>query len=350
MRTSVDRGTPETNKHRWKEAGIVGSIILGSILLCLFLTWIIGCNNKASTAQKLPEIISFQANPSINAGDPVSYTFEVKNASKIVLIEAGETIKEINSTSSGVNKGVATGHVPIAELTSDNYTLDAVLEASNEQGTVKKTATLAGSAVLKINPQYGDRPCPTGCGCSAPLIGGVQTPCTSGCQGPIECQSLLLAENGYKKYCYQIPVQQCDTAAGCTCMETSQAPSGYVRCSDSLCAANPDKYCYRLIPVHPCDVAAGCTCMEPGQAPSNYTRCSDNLCASNPDKYCYSPHPCDTANGCICMEPGDQPLGSIKCSDYLCGYYPNKLCYRPPEACTCQWNYITFIAICLGGT
>ena len=392
MGTSVDRGTPEGQERRWKQARRTSSIIIGLVVLCLITAVAIGCNAQLSKGGRLPEIVSFQANPPINEGDPVNYTFEVKNASKIVLIEAGETIKEIAGPSSGIYKGAATGQAPSAVLTSDNYTLGAVLEASNEQGTVKKTATLSGSALLKTNLQYGDRPCPTGCGCSAPLVGGVQTLCPGGCLGPVECQSILLAESGYKKYCYQIPVQPCDTAAGCTCMEPSQAPSDYTRCNDNLCAANPDKYCYRQIPVQPCDTAAGCICIEPGQAPSYWTKCSDNLCAANPDKYCYSPHPCDTAagctcmepsqapsdyiwcsnngpcaeyppmycyhpipacdtaNGCTCMEPSQAPSGYIRCGSDRCAINPDKYCYRPPEACTCQWDYITFIAICLGGT
>jgi hypothetical protein len=208
MGTSVDRGTHDSKKPGWKQTRRIGSIILGLVVLCLITAGAIGCNEQVSKDGGLPEIVSFQANPPINEGDPVSYTFEVKNATKISLIEAGDTIKEIAGPSSGIYEGAATGQASSAVLTSDNKTFDAVLEASNEQGTVKKTATLSGSAVLKSQPynQYGDRPCPTGCGCSAPPLGMVLTPCTSGCSGPIECQSLL-ANIDYKKYCYKIPCQ-----------------------------------------------------------------------------------------------------------------------------------------------
>jgi hypothetical protein len=245
MRTSVDRGILEGQAPRWKQACRTGAIIVGLVVLCLIIA-VIGCGEKSSEEGKLPEIVSFQANPPVNAGDPVSYTFEVKNATKIKLIEAGDTIKEINGPSSGIYAGAATGQAPSAVLTSDNKTFNAVLEASNEQGTVKKGATLSDSAVLRNQPynQYADRPCPTGCGCMTP---SQLTPCTSGCSGPIECQSPFV-NIAYKKYCYQIPVQQCDTANGCTCMEPSQAPSGYIRCSDNICAANPDKYCYSYQP------------------------------------------------------------------------------------------------------
>jgi hypothetical protein len=387
MRTSADRGTPDGQKPGWKQACRTGSIILGLVVLCLIITGVIGCGEKSSGEGNLPEIVSFQANPPVNAGDPVSYTFEVKNATKIKLIVAGETIKEIAGPSSGIYKGTATGQVPSTVLTSDKGTFDVILAASNEQGTVKKTTTLSESALLVPNVQFGDRPCPTGCGCSAPLIGVVQTPCTSGCLGPIECQSLLLQQSGYKKYCYKI-LQSCNTTNGCTCMEPSQVPPNYIRCSDNLCAANPDKYCYRPA----CPLGTTCKCLlDTDVAPCGWQPCAGSLPCNNtgepakscyscpsgtecltpadaaywgldvndhsacrcsnpsePEMYCYPFPACDNTTGCVCrsdedfinaycpkgMGPqSDTEEGMWPCSDNACGQGAH--CYRCPANCQC---------------
>jgi hypothetical protein len=389
MRTSVDRGIFWAQKPGWKQARRTSSIIVSLVVLCLIAAGAIGCDEELSKDGGLPEIVSFQANPPINEGDPISYTFEVKNATKIRLIEAGETIKEIDGLSSGIYKGAATGQAPSTVLTSDDGTLDAVLEASNEQGTVKKTATLSGSAVLKpnatqppINNGWADRPCPTGCGCMTPQA---LPPCGSGCQCAIECQGPL---NPTTKYCYRIPVQPCDTANGCTCMEPSHVPPNYIRCSDNLCAANPDKYCYRPA----CPLGTTCKCLlDTDVAPCGWTPCQGSSPCNNtgepakscykcpagtecitpadaaywvldvndhsacrcsrpgePEMYCYHFPACDNTTGCVCrsdqffineycpkvMGPqSDSQEGMWPCSDNACGQ--GKHCYRCPANCQC---------------
>ena len=338
MRTSVDRGTLRSQKRRWKQARRIGSIIISLVVLCLIIAGVIGCGEKSSEEGKLPEIVSFQANPPINEGDPVRYTFEVKNATKIRLIEADDPIKEIDGPSSGIYKGIVTGQAPSAVLTSDNNMFNAVLEASNQQGTVKKAATLSASAVLKENPYqphypsgWADRPCPTGCGCVTLVDAQAQglISCGSGCSGPPQCQGPL---NPTTKYCYRIPVQPCDTANGCTCMEPSQALPNYVRCSDNLCAANPDKYCYRPA----CPTVTTCRCLlDTDVAPCNWQPCQGSSPCNNtgePAKSCYS-----CPYGSLCMTPADAansiwPLDTSNPSACKCSRpdEPTMYCYHFP--------------------
>jgi hypothetical protein len=336
MRTSVDRGTLRSQKRRWKQARRTSSIIVGLVVLCLMATGVIGCGEKSSEEGKLPEIVSFQANPPVNEGDPVSYTFEVNNATKIRLIEAGITIKEIAGPSSAIYEGAATGQASSAVLSSDNGTFDAVLEASNDYGTVKKTATLSGSSVLKatsgpLPPHSGwaDLPCPTGCGCVTPQA---LPACGSGCSGPQQCQGPLAST---PKYCYKIPVQPCDAASGCTCMEPNQALPGYVRCSDNKCAANPDKYCYKALPCTTCGF-----CLTPTQATPGSIKCSDNRCSITSEKYCYR-QPCQEdlqCNRCL-LDTVAAPCNWTPCTDTLpCNDpgEPAKSCYKCPSGCTCM--------------
>ena len=303
MRTSAGLGILWGQKPGWKQARRIGSIIVSLVVLCLIIAGVIGCGEKSSEEGKLPEIVSFQANLPANEGDPVSYTFEVKNASKIVLIEAGGTIKEIAGPSSGVYKGAATGQAPSAVLTSDNGTFDAVLEASNEQGTVKKTATLSDSAVLKEAPYqpphttsgYVDLPCPTDCGCMTLAEGLGLTPCGSVCSGPTQCQGPLAST---PKYCYKIPVQPC--GSDCICKDPHVMGPEWVRCSDNICGANPDRYCFR----EACPPSSGCRCLlDTDVASCNWTSCNNTFPCNNtgePAKSCYS---CPL--GTECMTPTD---------------------------------------------
>jgi hypothetical protein len=324
MRTSVDRGTLEGQEPRWKQACRTGAIIVGLVVLCVIIA-AIGCNEQFSKGGRLPEIVSFQANPPVNAGDPVSYTFEVKNATKIRLIEAGGTIKEINGPSSGIYAGAATGQAPSTVLTSDNGTFDAVLEASNEQGTVKKAATLSDSALLRNNPNqpqiakgWADRPCPTGCGCLLDWQGQGLTQCGTGeCQGPWIVHSASTI-----KHCYRIPVAQCQQ--GCSCIEPSQAEPDLQKCNPYKCGVNPDKYCYNC--------RYPCTCMKPAQAPPGYIKCSDKKCNTSPDKYCYQPACPQT--GCQCLlDTVVAPCNWPQCtSSYPCDPNdPAKHCYKCPS-------------------
>ena len=166
MRLSEGSRTPQGQKQGGKQATITISVILGFIVLCTIAVAVIGCEKQVSNVEMLPEIVSFQANPPINSRNPVSYTFEVKNATEIRLIEAGYTIKEINSLSSNIYKGAVTGQVHSAVPTSDNYTLDAVLEASNEYGKVEKKITQSGSQLLR--PVGWIHDCTPPCICMTP--------------------------------------------------------------------------------------------------------------------------------------------------------------------------------------
>jgi len=321
MRTSTDRGTPRRPRRRrkqtskWKSTRTTGYIILGVVVLCLIIGGVIGWNNRAPVGAKPPEIVSFQGTPPENEGDAASYTFEVKNASKIKLIETGETIKEINGPSSGIYKGDASGRPGNWVLTSDNSTFDAVLEASNDYGTVRNSATLSSLSALRTLPpsKIQDQPCPYGCHCLKPADAQAQglTNLCSGSGGqPLECQSPFLVHNASTiKYCYKIPVQPCDTASGCHCLKPSQAPPGYyAKCSDNQCAANPDAYCYRL----KCTTCGNCLPDSSVSSSCNFTQCSSNACNSpgEPDAHCYK---CPSGN--FCMTPAYAASQGLDISD-----------------------------------
>ena len=207
MRTSVDRGTPQGQKHGWKQACRTGSIIVGLAVLCLITTGVIGCGEQFSKDGGPPEIVYFQANPPINEGGPVSYTFEVKNATKIRLIEAGNTIKEIDGPSSGIYKGAATGQVPSAVLTSDNYTPGAVLEASNDYGKVEKKITQSDSPLLRLAGWIYD--CTPPCKCMRSSTASSQNMTTQCSSDPCMRRSIrwfgLFGQQD--SYCYRYPCE-----------------------------------------------------------------------------------------------------------------------------------------------
>jgi len=382
MRTSVDRVTLETKKHRWKEASKVGSIILGSILLCFLFAWVIGCTDKASIGEKLPEIIAFQGNPAgPNKDGSLSYIFEVKNATKIKLVEAGNTIKEINGPSSGIYKGAATGQPYNTGPTSERSPFDAVLIASNANGTVQEPLTIsfqeaidnaADFAYMRIHccgPQYwqGQQPpgyieCPGNCWPSQ-VTGQIyccyRYTCLPGCS----CRTpFAAAVQGLNKKCSDIP---CGVTAdniteycyfsdpcepGCICMQPDIATMEglSIKCSEEPCgvADNGDmRYCYK----NRCACVPGCVCLTPDEASAQglNVKCSEDPCevtSDNVTKYCYRvafycPFPC------TCLTPAQASAWhfSIKCSEESCGVTADnvtKYCYRStllgcPYPCTC---------------
>jgi hypothetical protein len=79
----------------------------------------------------------------LNDGDAALYTFVVKGATKIEVIEAGNTIKEINNPSSATLKGTANGLPAYAIQTGDSNTFNTVLLASNGSGQVLGMVTLS---------------------------------------------------------------------------------------------------------------------------------------------------------------------------------------------------------------
>jgi hypothetical protein len=336
MRTSVDRGTPAGQKPGWEQVRRTGSIIVGLVALCLIIA-AIGCNEQFSKAGRLPEIVSFQANPPINKGDPAKYTFEVKNATKIVLTEAGNTIKEMSGIPA-TYIGAATGAASWALETSYSNAFDAVLEASNDGGTIRKTITLTPtamlSAVMRNHPDYD---------LCAPLCPGIYSRCLTeqeaGYLGlSVKCSEVscgVASDNVTPRYCYQ---GWCPPGGVCLTSDQASSQGLSVKCYERPCGYTSDnvtKYCYWLA------CPAGCTCMTPDEASSQgfNIRCSLNPCGVAADnstyKYCYQTV---CAPGCICMTPDQASMEglSVKCSEESCGVTSDNVttyCYK--TACPC---------------
>jgi hypothetical protein len=360
MRTSADLGSLRSQKQRWKQACRTGAIIVSLIVFCSIVAGVIGCGEKSSEVGKLPEIVSFQANPPANEGGPVNYTFEVKNASKIVLIEAGETIKEIAGPSSGIYKGAATGQVPSAVLTSDNATLDAVLEASNDYGKVDKQIMLSGSQLQSasmLTVAYPAYPvplwitCPTGCNCMTPAAAAALNltyQCSPGHVCGLSFQSFAL------KYCYGY--QPCWVY--CNCLydyDVQTCASPLIQCSSTPCGApgvppsNPsgptsEQHCY-----HCPWPSWWCLTAAEAADPSgwyDYTDPSACKCSVNPDKWCYHKKPfyadCDNTTGCTCWPDSyinNQCAGQnmAPCPTAL-PCWPQSHCYHCPPDCMCLYD------------
>jgi hypothetical protein len=104
----------------------------------------------------LPDIKVFEAEPLVlNDGDSALYTFVVKRATKIQVIEAGNLIKEINSPTLATLKGTVKGLTAYAIQTGDSSTFNAVLVASNGSGEVQEELTLSFATPAQPAGQSG---------------------------------------------------------------------------------------------------------------------------------------------------------------------------------------------------
>src|SRR4030042_6626672 len=118
------------------------------LCLCLVLICLVTTGATAYAAGK-PDIKLFKADPLVlNDGDAALYTFVVKNATEMQLVEAGDIIKQINNPSAATLKGTAQGMTTYAIRTGDSNTFAATLIARNESGEVKKTLTLSFATEL----------------------------------------------------------------------------------------------------------------------------------------------------------------------------------------------------------
>jgi hypothetical protein len=386
MGKPADQETLEVGKHRWREACKVGSIIIGSILLCFFLAWVIGCTNKASIGDKLPEIISFQGDPAgLNQDGSLSYTFEVNNATKIEVVEAGATIKDINGPASGIYKGTAKGHPSSVGPNGERSQFDAVLIASNANGSVKEPLTIsfqsavdseAAFALGRITccgPQYivGQQPpgyticggpwphpwypglfyacynyhCPGSCLCRTPIAAALQ-----GLNKKCSETSCGVTTDNITEYCYTS--DPCDPGCICTTPENAnmEGLTG-VKCSEEPCGITDNgtvRYCYHTS----CPCLPGCTCITPEEATAQglNTKCSEDPCvftnsSDNVTRYCYRyalPH---CTFPCTCLTPAQAAAWNftIKCSEDPCEVTSDnvtKYCYRSTllgcgYPCTC---------------
>ncbi|HEX7363610.1 MAG TPA: hypothetical protein VF366_00355, partial [Dehalococcoidia bacterium] len=99
---------------------------------------------QSSTGGNPPDIRLFKAEPMVlNASDSAIYTFAVRHATRIHIIEAGNSIKEISNPSAATIKGTANGLPASALQTGDSNTFMALLIASNNNGDVQAELTLS---------------------------------------------------------------------------------------------------------------------------------------------------------------------------------------------------------------
>src|SRR4030042_6931504 len=79
------------------------------LCLCLVLICLVTTGATGYTAGK-PDIKLFKADPLVlNDGDAALYTFVVKNATEMQLVEAGGINKQINNPSAATLKGTVQG-------------------------------------------------------------------------------------------------------------------------------------------------------------------------------------------------------------------------------------------------
>ena len=207
------------------------------LCLCLVLICLVTTGATGYTAGK-PDIKLFKADPLVlNDGDAALYTFVVKNATEMQLVEAGNIIKKISNPTSATLKGTAQGMTTYAIRTGEGNTFTATLIARNDSGEAIAEITLSFATELPTkstslippvsmsapprSPQWGEQYF------SPPST--QPTPSTATHERPefFECPS------------------NCPY-----CLKPDEAKSlGFTqRCSEELCYYSPDKdqkwYCY----------------------------------------------------------------------------------------------------------
>ena len=122
---------------------VVGIIIFGAT----------GRTAAASTTGSLPDIRAFTADPlTLKDGDHAVYMFEVYDATKIQVVEAGEIINEYNGPPSTVNKGKAMGRTTYQIRTGDMDAFDTILRASNPSGQREQKLTISFATKSELQP------------------------------------------------------------------------------------------------------------------------------------------------------------------------------------------------------
>jgi hypothetical protein len=128
------------------------------LCLCLVLVYLIsiaatGSAAAASATGPLPKIERFTADPMVLEDNQAAlYTFVVKGAENMRVIEGNDTLYEINSPSSATLKGTVQGNPTYAIRTGDSNTFDAIVKARNKSGEVEKKLTLSFASVLPPKP------------------------------------------------------------------------------------------------------------------------------------------------------------------------------------------------------
>ncbi|MFC2050407.1 hypothetical protein ACFLTN_04435 [Chloroflexota bacterium] len=122
------------------------------LCLCLVLICLTATGATVYAAGK-PDIKLFKADPLVlNEGESALYTFVVKNATEVQLVEAGDIIKKISNPSATTLKGTAQGMTTYAIQTGGSNTFTAALIAKNDSGETIAEITLSFATELPPQP------------------------------------------------------------------------------------------------------------------------------------------------------------------------------------------------------
>lgn len=219
---------------------------ISRLCLCLAVVGIItfGAAESAaaaSTTGSPPVIKAFSAEPlTLKDGGSALYMFEVWDATKIQLIEAGNIIKEINGPPATNYKGKATGRTTYQIRTGGSNTFDTILLASNASGNQEKKLTL--SFETKLQPRTTSL---------IPPVTDDQTKARTPKWGPQTSASAPLTPLTTSP-ASNWPPQFAKCPTGCDhCLKPDEAASrGFTqKCLEQPCYYSPDDqqkwYCYR---------------------------------------------------------------------------------------------------------
>ena len=238
------------------------------LCMCLVVVGIIilGAAERSAAASAMgspPEIKAFSADPLILPdGGHAVYMFEVYNATKIQVIEAGEIINEYNGPPSTTSKGKATGRTTYQIRSGPGNTFDTTLIARNTGGEQKKTLTLSFATKSKpktdsLIPPVSDNQTKTRTSKLGPQTPAPLTPSTLSSLAPW-------------------PRQFANCPDGCyACLKPDEAAGRGLtqKCLEQPCYYSPDKtqywYCYGE------PVSTGWCCKDGNVIPGTEAQCKE---------------------------------------------------------------------------
>ena len=194
----------------------------------------------ATVGMSPPEIVLFSAQPMVLAdGAFAVYNFEVKNATGIKLLEAGETINEFNGPPTGLYKGKANGRTTYQIRKAGMNSFAAILVAVNSGSSQQRSLTLSFASKFQ-------------------QLDGAQTPPADIPLAKLRkpewlAQTSLLTPTGpaigQLVSTYPPPFEKCTKDCDYCLQPDEAAAKGFTQqCSKGPCYYSPDKqqywYCY----------------------------------------------------------------------------------------------------------
>jgi len=194
--------------------------------------------SASSATGQPPDIELFKADPMVlNPDDAAMYSFVVRRATHVQVIEAGNIIRDITNPSGAPIKGTAKGLLASALQTSDSDTFPAVLLATNEGGSDKASLTLSFATKLRSTEE----------------------------EGATDNQTTARSPKWLAQYSSQLALKRSATSGtepnffkcptdcnNCLKIEDAKIQGMGERCSDQPCYYSPDKqqnwYCFKPSP------------------------------------------------------------------------------------------------------